>query len=110
MPKCQGHWGRGPGAEPLLCFATTSPPLANALERGGAGPDNFRLPALPGFVLRTVSFELRARVLPNLARGHTSPARHTSAPWFPSIGPATPGPCAGRYRYLSRTYLESRAP
>src|ERR1700691_800282 len=106
---CQDHWGREPGAGRLLCFATTFPLLANVLGRGGAGPDNFRLPVFPGFVLRTVSFELSARVLPNLARGHTSPALYTSAPWFPSIGPAPPGLCAGRCRYLSRTYPESRA-
>src|ERR1700722_1542519 len=107
MPKCQDHWGRGPGAGPLSCFATIFLPLANALEREGAGPDNFHLPVFAGFVLRTMNFEFCERVPPNLAHGHTSPVLYTSAPWFPSIGPAALGLCADRFRYLSRTYPES---
>src|ERR1700677_5069688 len=68
MPKCRDPWGREPGAGPRLCFAVTFPPLANALARGRAEPDNFHLPMSPGFVLRTASFELPARVLPILSR------------------------------------------
>src|ERR1700677_769182 len=109
MPKCREPRGGEPGGGARLCFAVTFPPLANALARGRAEPDNFHLPMSPGLVLRTASFELPARVLPILSRGHTCPALHTSAPWFPSIGLAAPDPCAARCRCLSRTYRESRA-
>ena len=101
-PKWRDHWGREPGAGPQLCFATTFPPPANALEPEGSGLDNFRSPVFPGFVLQTLSFELPARVLSNPASGHTGPGLNTFGPWFPSIAPGAPGPYSGCYRFVAR--------